>query len=80
MYNSDTKKVADGFFESGVGGLLKGFIWAFVLNFILLAAGALVITYSPMSEESIPLISLASFVMSVAIGGMKSAKTADSKG
>ena len=80
MYNTDTKTFAGGFFGSGIGGLLKGLIWAFVLTFLLLTIGALVITYTAVGEETIPLVSLACVVISVAIGAMKSAKTANSKG
>ena len=80
MFSSDTNKVAGGFFESGIGGFIKGFIWAFVLTFILLAIGALIVSYTNVSEDLIPAISLTCVVISAAIGGMKTAKTAGSKG
>jgi len=80
MYNDDKKITAGGFFGSGLGGFVKGIIWAFVLTFILLAVGALIITYTSLSEDMIPVISLSCVVVSVAIGGMTAAKTADSKG
>lgn len=80
MYNQD-KKVSDfGFWQSSVGGFLKGIIWALGLTLVLLTVSSLIITYTPVSESVIPVLSMLCAVVSVAIGGMVSAKTASSKG
>lgn len=80
MYNEDAKLKSFGFWDSGFGGLTKGVIISFVVTFVLLAVSSLIITYTGVSENVIPAMSLASAVISIVLGSITSAKSAANKG
>ena len=80
MYKEDKKMPALGFWQSGAGGFLKGLLWALGATLILLAVSSLIITYTSISEEVIPIVAMFSAIISIALGGFVSAKTATSKG
>ncbi|MBE7028611.1 MAG: TIGR04086 family membrane protein [Ruminococcaceae bacterium] len=80
MYNEDKKMQAYGFWDSGIGGLTKGIIISFAVTLILLTAASLIITYTGVSENVIPAVSLASAVISIVSGSIASAKKTLSRG
>lgn len=80
MYNEDKKMPAVSFWHGGLGGFFKGVIWALCLTFLLLAICSVILTYTSVSEDIIPLLSLLCAAASVIVGGSMAAKSAVSRG
>lgn len=80
MFNDDKKGKAFGFWDSGLGGLFKGVIISLIVTLILLTVSSLIITYTGVSENMVPVFAMASAVISILVGSIASSKTAKSKG
>ena len=80
MYSENKKMPVAGFWQGNMGGFFKGVIWALCLTFILLAICSVVLTYTSVSENIIPVLSMLCAILSVAVGSSIAAKTAGSKG
>ncbi len=81
MNNADYKSLPqESFLSGGIGGLLKGLLTACLLTFILLSISALIITYSPISEDTVSAFSIICVIVSALIGGMMAAKNASQRG
>jgi len=70
----------EGFFSGGMKGFIKGLVVSCILTFILLAISALIITYSPVSEDISGAFSFICVIVSALIGGSVAAKSAVSRG
>ena len=80
MFNEETRGKAFGFWNFGLGGLFKGVIISLIVTLILLMVSSLIITYTGVSENAIPMFAMASAVISIISGSVASSKTAKSKG
>ncbi|MBR2499593.1 MAG: TIGR04086 family membrane protein [Clostridia bacterium] len=81
MKNTEYKSLPDGtFFSGGLGGLLKGLLVSSVLTLILLSISALIITYTPISEDTTMAFSIICVIISALIGGMTASKNARKRG
>lgn len=70
----------EGVLKDGTKGFLKGVVVSGIMTFILLAISALVITYSPISENVAGAFSIICVIVSALIGGGVAAKSAVSRG
>ena len=81
MYSEDYKMVKDtGSFKTGAVNFGKGMLWAFLFTVIVFAFAALLLTYTPVSEKTVPFIVVITAVISMIIAGMISSRSARSKG
>lgn len=71
---------AGGSFQSGMRAFLKGFSVACIMTLILLSISALLLTYTPISEDVLSAFSMICVMVSVFVGGAVTAKSARKRG
>lgn len=81
MYKEENvKKQTFGFFSTGIGSVLKGMFWAFLISILGLFLASVLIAYTPVSENVAEFVTFIVPVLSAAICGMVSARSAKSRG
>lgn len=77
----ERKAVKQNFeFKGQFGGFIKGIVMAYAVTAIIFIAYAIILTYSNLSEEQIPVVSVITSALCSAIAGFDAARAAKSRG